>query len=46
MSESSARSRGLVWHICKKDLRLIWPLVLAVALGQFVLLLLQSQLRR
>jgi hypothetical protein len=45
MSESSAPSRGLVWHICKKDLRLIWPLALAVALGQFVLLLLQSHAR-
>jgi hypothetical protein len=45
MTETAAHSRSLVWHICRKDLRLIWPLALGVALGQFVLLMLQAHAR-
>jgi hypothetical protein len=45
MSKPAPSSRALVWHICKKDLRLIWPLALGIALGQLALVLLQSHAR-
>jgi hypothetical protein len=45
MSEAAAAPRSLIWHICKKDLRLVWPLALGCALGQLMLQLLESRAR-